>query len=171
MGTINRIPRGLLSLLDSQTQGQNPDSMGDVIAPVTDLGDLLASAKGTSTEQNTASNVLVISAGQAPIVVPQGEIWLVRLATAQVFSLESGLNAACNLAFQASTTQSRLILSSVNVTNVANTGAYVSAPAVFTRPFVASGGNVFTAELPNIIGLPVLGFQLVCTVNFIRLQG
>ena len=34
---INRIPRGLLAYLDSQTQGENPSGLGEVVAPVLDL--------------------------------------------------------------------------------------------------------------------------------------
>lgn len=34
MANVNRIPRGLLAYLDSQTQGENPSAMGEVVAPV-----------------------------------------------------------------------------------------------------------------------------------------
>jgi hypothetical protein len=85
MGNINRVPLGLLSLLDSQTQGQAPATMLETVQSTYDMSALWLNARGLESIQATA--VAQIASGQAnlSINVPEGELWAVISASARAY--------------------------------------------------------------------------------------
>lgn len=86
MGIVNRYAKGLLHILDSQTQGDTPSSMGDVIAPTMDVTEHLLAAKVSTIDQTSA---VFIALGQSigPIV-PAGEMWFLRNVGLEFISRE-----------------------------------------------------------------------------------
>jgi hypothetical protein len=73
---INRVPKGLLGLLDLKTQGDNPPQLVAGVQPSIELRDFYAQ----STRDTLSAAVAVGALGQfspAALVVPQGELWLV----------------------------------------------------------------------------------------------
>jgi len=96
MPAINRVPQGLLGLLDAKTQGETPKDSSGVLSPTIDLTPnylaniplqiALAVAGASSTiGYKTASQV----------TVPAGELWYVFAASAQRIS--TAANGANNI--------------------------------------------------------------------------
>lgn len=69
---VNRLPFGLLSLIDSQNFGRNPIAMGDTVVPTLDLYTFF-----TQDQQRVASSTAntIVTASVVSIVVPANEIW------------------------------------------------------------------------------------------------
>lgn len=75
MPFINRVPKGLLGLLDLKTQGDNPAQMVPQVQPTLDLRDFYA--QGTRDTLSSAIAVGALGLFTPPaLVVPQGEEWL-----------------------------------------------------------------------------------------------
>lgn len=74
MGNINRLPRGLLAYLDSQTQGENPASLGSVVAPVLSLEPFYRANTAYQLRYKADTNITV--AGQyVELQVPNDQVW------------------------------------------------------------------------------------------------
>ena len=78
MGAINRVPSGLLSLLDGQNLGDNPSEIAGTIIPQIDLFHFFMASKGL--ESVTASQNFVAGGfgAYAVITVPPGELWVME---------------------------------------------------------------------------------------------
>ena len=89
MSTVNRVPLGLLSLLDTQSQGVVPDELSRVVSPGFDLGALWFNSRGLEIVQN-ASAVPQTAPGQSNlgVTVPEGELWAVVHASARAYANE-----------------------------------------------------------------------------------
>lgn len=78
MGTINRVPKGLLSILDGQTMGDNPSELSAAVVGTLPMLPLYLAAKGWETIVTGA----VFNPGTQGIIdvvtVPVGQFWLVR---------------------------------------------------------------------------------------------
>lgn len=99
-GNINRVPLGLMSLLDSQTQGQAPATMSETVVGGFDLGALWYNSRGLESLQ--AVSPAQTSSGQANvgINVPEGELWAVIHASARSYYNEgAATNQAIDLTF------------------------------------------------------------------------
>lgn len=75
MAFINRVPQGLLGLLDLKAQGENPAQLNPFVQATLELRDLYA----FQTRATLSSAVAVAGLGQvvAPaLTVPQGEMWI-----------------------------------------------------------------------------------------------
>lgn len=80
-GPIQIVPRGLLGLLNLKNSGKTPSTLGGVVTPIMDLLEMYCS----STYEPVAATVAVAAAVgpvSSDLVVPQNEIWFVRVATA-----------------------------------------------------------------------------------------
>jgi hypothetical protein len=80
MGAINRVPAGLLSLLDGQNLGDNPGEIADVISPTIDLWHFFLASKGL--EQVVAQEVIGPASPAGPyavLTVPVGELWVIEI--------------------------------------------------------------------------------------------
>lgn len=80
--TLNRIPPGLLDLLDLKTLGRNPDALGSVVAPTLDLlPQYLLTRRQLITpasRSGIAADGFYIPGGPATdYVVPETEVWYV----------------------------------------------------------------------------------------------
>ena len=86
MALINRVPQGLLGLLDTKTLGKNPDDLSNTIVPTVDLKDLFLVNSGLQQDIVTAAAVTSASllTPVALVSVPAGELWFVLNVTAEV---------------------------------------------------------------------------------------
>lgn len=76
MGNINRVPSGLLGLLDGQVLGKNPDELLGTIQSGLDLTELFLANTTLKAATSTAGSVMSAST-VAPVEVPVGEIWFI----------------------------------------------------------------------------------------------
>ncbi len=174
MGNINRVPLGLLSLLDSQTQGQAPSQMGETVQPVASLSGLWLNARGLETvfsfvtAQKLSGQVI-----NAP-VVPEGEIWAVVLASARAYATDVAPNLqSVELTFlNAPLTTNTLTLASATPI-AAPSGSVVSASARWPTdtPFWCAAGSRFGAYFNNLTAAAfVVGSVVEVSAAFYRLR-
>lgn len=96
---INRVPAGLLGLLDIKSMGATPNRIEQRIRPIVDL-QRFWSAQGRQFKFNTPGTVSVNNVGifiSNELVVPPGKAWLVESHMA----FASTLGAGAQLAFAA----------------------------------------------------------------------
>lgn len=84
---INRLPRGLLSYLDSQTQGNNPDELATTVQPVLDMEPFYRSMAryeylGDNLVFNLFGGQFIYHVQQR--TVPDDEVWLVHQASTTI---------------------------------------------------------------------------------------
>lgn len=171
MGVINRTARGLLSLLDSQTQGVVPGSLGEVIAPVMSMEPFIYGARGMEVLENAATVTVVgFTAG---ITVPAGETWHVWGIVSQAITLDA-LTTACRVspAWRQSAAQSYFNLQESGAAQalVAGVGVVVSH-AWFGKwmPLILNQGASITSNVQNL-ATGGIGVSVQTQVAFFRLQ-
>lgn len=170
MGIINRLPLGLLSLLDSQNQGVNPTALGEVVAPTIDQLAFLVGARGLSMEED-ADNTLVI--GDFGIVtIPVGEAWLVfgvgSLAVAldttpgEVITINPGVRLNSSAASFMPMAQRGSIVTTDSTGESAANGVMLPQPICFPSgvSFCTQVGNVATVVLGWSVQTQVLCCKL-----------
>lgn len=88
-GPIQIIPRGLLGLLNLKNAGKAPPLLGGVVTPTLDLLEMYCS---NLYEQVSATVAVAAAVGpvQSDLVVPETEVWFVRVATATTDVLGAG---------------------------------------------------------------------------------
>lgn len=85
MPSINRVPQGLLGLLDLKAQGENPKTLIDAVQGTVELGEMYAIQSRVTISQASSITALGVTAGIfLNLVVPQGEMWLVSGMTAHL---------------------------------------------------------------------------------------
>lgn len=102
MALINRVPQGLLGLLDLKAQGENPAQLGPVVQGTLELRDLFALAqRGAVSQASTVTGLGVTAATFLNLIVPQGELWIVYGMTASLSAppLGAGATAAYQVGF------------------------------------------------------------------------
>lgn len=77
MSTISRLPRGLLSFLDVQAEGKNPDNIGSELAPILNLEPFYRSLVRYEylQEVDPAADAPGLF---CPVEVPINQVWLVH---------------------------------------------------------------------------------------------
>ncbi len=83
-GEINRVPEGLLSLLDMKARGQNPRTLSGVLQAGVDLTQLYlwgrrARASGSAVVLPTTFGAIDITGPS--VIVPQTQLWIVERVT------------------------------------------------------------------------------------------
>lgn len=93
MPSINRIPKGLQSLLDFKSLGKNPSFMDDSIDGSIDLTDFFYSDVGLEATFGT-QNIDSTDVGTlaATVTVPAGETWAIRVVQTNCVSAGSQTN-------------------------------------------------------------------------------
>lgn len=146
---MNRVPTGLLGLLDAKTSGFVPDTITREIRPVLELGDSFIAAAGRTVK--TSNDVsLAIAAGSfvAPLTVPAGKVWFLHSIAVEVRA-----TGACTLQGNVvfTTDPSQLGLGQWATWNSAVVGAVGSAGSInpmfserYPRPYVMTAGNTFS---------------------------
>lgn len=94
MPFINRVPQGLLGLLDLKTQGDNPAELAGFVQSVIDLRDFYGLQTRATISQASTLTALGVTAGVfTNLVVPQGECWLVSSLSATLSAPPLGVAA------------------------------------------------------------------------------
>jgi len=170
VGIVNRTTAGLLSLLDSQTQGDTPSNLGDVIAPTVDTtGFLLASARY---EQLFLSPAAVTVLGEYnQFTVPSGQVWAILCAGCQWFTADVGQTQRYGMFLRLGLIDQACPITELGsvqlLTNLGSSGSVTFVPkGSFLLP---SGAQISTQLMNNLLGA-VNGSTVVSMVNFCRLQ-
>lgn len=176
MGNINRTARGLLSLLDSQTQGSTPDELQTNVQGSIGLEPYLYSSKGF--EFVHFGNFAVNSKGTGGfIVVPQDQIWHVFGQSVGWYNAAVGTTttyAAVSLGLSPDQT---INISSVLAPEAHNVNVILNANGDGTSvewhdsvPLVAQPGWTFFWSVDHISTPPItLGFNFDHTLRIVRL--
>jgi hypothetical protein len=122
--TIQRVPKGLLDLLNMKGSGLLPQDLSGVVSPSLEMFDLYAQDKFVSTR--TSTNVANLNgfwgiSGTAPWV-PDGELWLLSHLTV------TSTNMAAGETYRLAVAISRASFSTLEIV-----GEYVSASGVTQR--------------------------------------
>ena len=150
MGTINRVPRGLLGLLDAKTGGRTPPDTTGVLSPVIDLTPNYLSDIPFEVAQTAA----VVSAAQtvvALVTVPAGELWYCYVIASEFIATASAqiLNGVVVLRPPSGTLSVALTDRFITPSGMLTTGAGDSVTSSWTSatPFLAGPGTVFASKL------------------------
>lgn len=168
MGAINRLPNGLLSYVDTKTQGQNPAFLGEQVSPVLDMEPFYRSL--ARYEMQVSQNVAAGPNSYTNIVaVPNDEVWLLHAASVE-FANTVGPNAtnvwaSCNLWTGPQASISLLNTSGAVSGITVTTGEQVYFSGIFARPVVASPGWNIAVWMGNFAGAATLQVRQSLLVN------
>ena len=164
MGIVNRYAKGLLNILDSQTQGDTPSSMGDVIAPTMDLSEFLFASKRSEVQGAT---VTLTGLGIGSLVtVPAGETWWLRNVVGEAVSRE-GVGATMRWAIYVTTLTNNYPVCVSQNASFPTTGTTLPIdPAHLPKPIVLLQGDQLVCQLVGVTGVPVLGWNFNVTWVF-----
>jgi hypothetical protein len=175
MGIVNRYARGLLSLLDSQTQGDTPSSMSDVIAPTMDLSELMFAAKGLEvtvvTETAAPSSLGLFAVNR----VPAGEMWVVRRVVAQITD-NDGVNVIGTLRFvpvvvSSATQYPRNLMSGWMPLGVSlQINSSMSQPAPLPYPLTLNENAYCAVRIETVAAYAGVDPTFTCAVEYHKLQ-
>lgn len=175
MSTVNRVPLGLLSLLDTQSQGVVPDELGRTVTAGFDLGALWFNSRGLEIIQSSSAVPQTLP-GQSNlgVTVPEGELWAVVHASARSYSNEGVTsNQSVELTFFPNTA------SGVNTVSLASgptkslfTGSVYSASwnSEGSAPMYCRAGSRFGAYLNLQSAFLAVGSFIEISVMFYRLR-
>lgn len=160
MGTLNRVPRGLLSLLDSQVQGRNPSEVLESIAPGLEMLKFMTAAKGHVVQQASLTVTGAPGAGSA-ISVPQGELWLVHLAAVEIVALDAAATTWFPALYATKGGVFVPLISPVLGISTGATGYTGSFSDVYQEPLWLFPGENLTPYMQKFTGtVPVAGVTL-----------
>jgi hypothetical protein len=168
MGIVNRYAKGLLTVLDSQTQGDTPSSMGDVIAPTMDVSEFLLASKGSV--QLQTQNIFIGLGQVVEAPVPAGEQWWVRSVHLEVITRDAVVGNWVFALFAALPGIQVPLTSSFTMAMAAVFATSRTIFQDFNRPFVMKTGDALATSCQAVTGAPVLGVNAILTVNFDRLS-
>lgn len=174
MGWINRLPRGLLSFLDTNTQGVNPAQLLETVTGNLDLEPFYRSL--VRYENLTVTAVGAAASTQAASVfVPIDELWLLHGVSIQVNN--TGGAVASNFRYTVrqfnpltgATFLPQAVL--LPTRTLQGTGFGISAGEtffdgqVFSRPFTCVPGAVLSLELGPFTGAASVDCAFSATIN------
>lgn len=95
MALINRVPQGLLGLLDTKTLGKNPDDLLSTVQPTIDLKALFLANSGLTGTAVIEAGIVAGDIGNvvATVTVPAGELWWVQSVASDVVVGPGGAGA------------------------------------------------------------------------------
>ena len=99
MAVINRVPRGLLPLLDAKTQGRTPTDTADFVQPTLELGENYAADIPFEVEQGGVFAQPALGSFVVPISVPEGEQWLVYVHSSRLVYGSTSQTLRCGVGF------------------------------------------------------------------------
>lgn len=172
MGAINRIPRGLLSFVDTQTQGLNPAFLGENVSPTLDMEPFYRSLvryeiQSLNTPLGGPGNYSSV------ITVPTNEVWLCHNVNAQLENNTGVIGAGLRFGINAFSIAGVGINPSVGLfhSQVGAAGITLAigdiywGGSTFDRPVVLSPGWGVGLWLNLFTGAPTLNVTLNLTVN------
>ena len=172
MAVINRVPQGLLSILDAKTLGETPATLGNEVQPGLEMLELYLSnvpidartAQQTVTSASTGSTVALVE-------VPAGELWAIIGVTASLVLVSSTIASGMTFAAVFRNTQTALDVTIDHVEDA--TPAIVLAGAscgkIWEKPLLAPPGTIFGNQMLDISGAGG-NLSALTSVAFRRLQ-
>lgn len=164
MAVVNRVPRGLLGLLDAKTQGQTPGDTVGVLSPVIDLTPNYLADIPFSTAQ--ASDIGFVTGTNFGVVeVPAGELWYAYVIGSEgIFSGVSTNNGDIVTVLVTPSGVVPVPLMSSGFAQAPNSLASESVTRVaqFPQPIIVGPGTQFATR---IIQLPAA--EMTCITNVI----
>lgn len=171
MGNVNRYPVGLLSLLDTQTQGVAPDTLGQTIQAVIEMSPWHMASQGVVSSV-TSETLLALGIGSG-ITVPDNEMWWLIAASVEAFSLDAAVSY-CIPCLRMNTTRGggTGMVYAYNNQTAGNMAIGASRTAVFAPalPLILSGGCVISPQISFVNGAPVNGWSMVTTAHYYRMK-
>lgn len=149
-GKVNRVPQGLLSLLDMKQGGENPHELSQLLIATLEITDLYLSAiRQTLSANVTPAGTGFITAALGP---SNGELWYVR----QVSCVSSGvLPAAAFLAFSVGYQPAAVAGYFIGMGDDSRNATVGERPvSVSSQPAVLQPGDVLGAWVSNFAGVP-----------------
>lgn len=166
MGTINRVPFGWLSLIDSQNFGRNPVEALESVTPTVDLYTLLGQDR-LDVVLNSAAPVGGTNA-LVSILVPQNEVWDLYCVSTRILLGPSG-TATARFAIEHTSRRNTTGQTSVTlahgpevqpvydaVSNARGVGLSWVAP----RQYLALPGDTIAARVIDQVGAPFTAIEL-----------
>lgn len=142
MARINRVPRGYLGFLDAKagiTPGELPDSLNLFL----DMTQFYAADLDLEIEQATQSGVTTVSKAFAPILVPQGQQWMVYAITAEVVGTAGTGPVTYGAEIRARGSSVAVPLNS-KTDNIAAVGNIRGSANLFPEPLFCGSGTRFS---------------------------
>lgn len=173
MGIVNRYPRGFLSLLDSQTQGQAPAQAGESISPTLEMLPFLGAAKGYRIEQDNGGVHNVAGPGHANIQVPVDEFWLLYAVSVDCFAQDAGSGAVRPTIqlFNPSDPTRPLTLSNSGSALLTVAGQWFSQTFQSPTPLPLNSGAIIWGGIASCPSPPTgLGWGVVLSAYVLRLS-
>lgn len=155
MGKLNKTPIGLLSLLESKTEGTNPSELGELVRPTVDLLPFWS----TDLTAETFSGPFAGLDSEVGVLVPDGEVWLVQSAhiTARATVISEGYKMG--LKFTGPINQNGVVqdvffatdvTSAANLRNTQATMAF-RLSHFFQRPVILRAGQGIAGHLQDFL--------------------
>ena len=155
MAVINRVPRGLLGLLDAKTSGNTPGTFREDLQPVIDLTDYYETdiPQAVIVETDNAVNTAGFHAG---VVVPDGELWLVYAVSSTVAAQQNNDVMFSNPVYDDNLSSVALAPTSGPFNGLSSLAGEIAQNGVtFNEPLRALPGNRFLTNLYRNVGLNV----------------
>lgn len=154
---INVLPRGLLDLLQAKSLGENPQVLGDQVAPTLELVNLYLSQKRWYIER-VVTTISGSTTFASQITVPQQEIWWVYAWGLKIGASASPMKGSLKFAaFDNSNPGARLdaLCSDDQAPKATDVGFGHDVMAKVTYPLVANPGDTFGVDYETSTLTPV----------------
>lgn len=145
MPSITRYPNGLLDLLGLQSQGDNPRLVSDIVSSIVDVGQLYLANVQVLVTGSVAAAAANFNSFATPLIVPTGEIWLLKSFSATV-AAGVGVTGSFSPAVRAQ--GNRLMLSDYTNFNASTTAWKVAVELPIWLP----AGYELGVEIQNLAG-------------------
>lgn len=145
MPSINRVPAGLLSLVDGKSLGSNPRDLSEIIQGGIDVRDLLLSNARRLIDVGSVD--VVAGVGEFSIItIPAGELWIVHRVETFITG-NAADNPRCVPALRLSSSSATIRLQdSLQTVGISQGGANRAYGATFNPPIVLNGGDKFSSQ-------------------------
>lgn len=170
MGVINRYARGILSLLDSQTQGVAPASLGEQVMPTLDTFWNFAADKPIEYEFVYTGPITTPGAFWT-LTVPAGETWWVYGCGVEQYNRDTT---------SASVVMSQMInraswtfpvrVNGTSATALVVAGCSNGAQAQFSNPYILNEGDELLTSCTFITAAVALGWDVAAFWYILKLK-
>ena len=169
MAVINRVARGILSLLDAKTGGNLPNDLGQVIQGGIDFTPFLLADIGLSGEQTTQSaSVANIGGTRAQVDVPPGETWaVVAVSCTVVAPIAGGTFRICPAVRAAGSLTGFVNMTTVEGAYNMVVGESTINAVTLSQPWFLNSGGALACRIANAFGAAA---NVTTDVAFYRLN-
>jgi len=148
MATINRVPQGLLSLLDAKTGGNTPPDTANNLQPVLEQLQFYLASIPMQAGQATGNTGGLDSITVASVEIPSGELWAVYGVSVQSLTVAgSGVVGITPTVFTADLDGLPNVICHLQTQATTNTGLgqSISNGVSYAQPVFYGAGTIFRA--------------------------